>query len=137
MPDFSLARPTPMGVHSAVRSEFKMKSPVLFIIQNDSILTLAIISLLAADSEAHVIYSSCVDTAGLLDEISRSEPDVVLLDEQALGPSNEFLTQLLMENSGMRVIVIHQNSNRLEIYRKNDILITSAADLLEIVNQSD
>jgi hypothetical protein len=58
---------------------------------------------------------------------------VVLIDENAGCLSNDFLAQLLKENSKTRVIVMHENSNRLEIFRKEDVMLTGAKDLIDVV----
>ncbi len=111
-----------------------MKLPKVFMVQTNSLLSLAMMSLFAADTELKVIPSRSKDVAGLLNEIGRLQPDVIVMDEDAFCTSNDFLAQLLTENPKLCVIVIHQNSNRLNVIRKDDVILTSAADLVNVIS---
>jgi DNA-binding NtrC family response regulator len=87
---------------------------------------------LIKDLDLHESQSE--DLEGLLNEISKTDPTLILLDESS-SFSDEFpLVSILMHKPGLPVIVISENSNFMHIVRRETQVINSSSDLVKAVN---
>jgi len=104
----------------------------VLIVQNGSLLCAGIQRLLAGELEMEVLSSS-QDWGELAEEVRRTQPDVVVLDEAShlVNPAN--LLALLNAGSTLRVMVVSANDNLVRIYGKQQVLITQAMDLVNII----
>jgi chemotaxis response regulator CheB len=120
------------------------ESPVsplrVLLVQSASLLNDVLQDLLFSGSELKVVTSEARDIQELTGDIARSEPDVVVLvdwlpvtGEKPLA-ENETLAVLMNTRANLRVIVISQNSNWLKVFRKDDVLLSHAADLIDVIN---
>ena len=69
----------------------------------------------------------------LMDAVDKHRPDVVVLDD-TLEP--EYLSQLLGTNhdcSNMAVVLVYTNSNRVSLYRKQQINVKHTEDLFSVL----
>jgi chemotaxis response regulator CheB len=95
---------------------------------------MAVTSLLASEANLRVVASEAVDFKGLLAEIKCVKPDVILLEESMLMVTNTSIVELLDTFFELRVVVVSENNNWLQVFRKNTRLITSAADLIQAIH---
>ena len=111
-----------------------MKPPCVLAVLTASLFTVAVTSLLAAEPSLRVVASEATSFADLLREINCLDPDVILLEESMLLTTNTSLIDLMNTYSELRVIVVSENNNWLQVFRKKTQLITSAADLIEAIH---
>ena len=78
-----------------------------------------------------------VDFDGLLDEVSKIEPHMILLEESSLFSEDSFLVRLLIAKPGLPAIVISENSNTMHIVRRETMLLSSSDDLINAINQME
>jgi DNA-binding NarL/FixJ family response regulator len=111
-----------------------MTTPCILILQQDVLLQRALESLLlVSNPDLRVVTSEALDIKGLVAEISKFEPDAVLLSESMPMAGEESLVLLLTTYPKLRVIVASESSNWLHLYSKQDILLTRLTDLLKVI----
>ena len=111
-----------------------MNIPCVLIVVKNSLLSFALTNLInASDKGVAVIESTARELDELIIEINNNEADVVLLDKTSSFASEEMLTKLLMMYPKLLLIVVNEENNWLHIYRRDDILMTSARDLLSAI----
>jgi len=65
--------------------------------------------------------------------VDKLNPDVVIIQQDDLVCNLNLPAMLLQNHPGLRVITVSPHDNRMEVYSKQDILVTSASDLLSVV----
>ena len=114
-----------------------MQEPnVLFILKNP-LLNLALTKIIKdSKSSLNFIESNAQQYDELLMEIKTLIADVIILDKASYFASEEILTKLLNLYPKLLLILVDQDSNWLQVYRREDILINSSAELMEIIKSS-
>jgi DNA-binding NarL/FixJ family response regulator len=103
--------------------------------ETDSLLKRALVSILQDSSaEISVCFSQANDLFDLLAEISKIQPDVVLLAESMPLSKNEALTGITAAFPELRLIVVSEESNWLHIFHGEDMLLTSLPDFLKVIH---
>jgi hypothetical protein len=77
--------------------------------------------------------NQAVDFEGLLDEIQRVDPHLILLEEMFPFSENSLLSRLLVNVPGLPLIVISEDSNLMHVVRCNTRLLSSSQDLIETI----
>ena len=108
----------------------------VLIVQNGPLLCAGIQRLLAGELGLEVLSSSPQDRVELTQEVRRTQPDVVVLDEVSHLVDPASLLALLNTDSTLRVVVVSANDNLVRIYDKEQVLITQATDLINIIRDS-
>lgn len=104
----------------------------ILIVENELLLGAGIEHLLAGEADLDVMGIAGVDEANLLNEIKRSQPDIVILDRATclINPV-KLLTQLQVYPH-LRVIVISADDNIVQIFEKQEVLVTRIRDLASL-----
>lgn len=111
--------------------------PCVLAITKDSLLSIALTELINSSDTGLVVVGSTARTLEeLIQEINTHQADVILLEKSSPFAGEETLTKLLMLYPKLLVIIVDEESNWLRIYRKEDILMTSAADLLSAIHSA-
>ncbi len=97
------------------------------------LLNQAVISLASLEKRIEIVFSDAIDTNELAREISKINPDVVLLNESQPVASREVLTKLLTTLSKIKIVVVSADSNWLHVFNKEDLLLTRFEDLLTVI----
>jgi hypothetical protein len=113
-----------------------MKTPCLVVMPKNSLLNHALSSLLHADASLVLLDSHARDEQELLAEISRLGTEFIFMAESAPLASKEALISILVTHPSLCVVVVSENSNWLQVFRKSDVLLTQSKDLLNIFNLS-
>lgn len=71
--------------------------------------------------------------ADLIRELERYQPDVLIVDESIDVNYPTRLLQSLAVSPNVRVILLNGQANILHVYKKQDVLVTKASDLLSVV----
>lgn len=61
------------------------------------------------------------------------EVDVIILERTSASLWETFFTSLFATIPGLILIIISEENNWLQIYRREDFLMTSAADLITVI----
>lgn len=111
-----------------------MSEPCVLAVQQDSLISRALASILSSSkTELKVITYQAKDIGGLVAETLEHKPDIVILGESMPLAAKDSLGQLLMSFPTLRVIVVGEGNNWLHVFSKKDKLVTSQADLLDVL----
>jgi len=120
----------------SLKGRFVHNPCVLFITVN-SLLSLALANLSnASESDLVLIESSAQNFDELKKEINTYTADVILVDKSNYFAGEKLLTNLLMFYPKLLVIVVSEEDNWLHTYRREDILLTSTEDLLDVIQKA-
>jgi hypothetical protein len=86
-----------------------------------------------SDSKIKFFNSIATDVKDISIDISKFDPDVVLLEESMTKENTDMVPRFLMTYPNIRFIVISNDSNWLHIYRNKEMLITHPRDLLSSI----
>jgi DNA-binding NarL/FixJ family response regulator len=112
-----------------------MKTPCVLVMETDSLLKRAFVSVLQdTTAELLVCFSQAGDVWSLIAEISKINPDIVLFGESMPLSANESLSQIVSVYPALRLIVVSEQSNWLHIFQREDKLLTSLPDFLEFIH---
>jgi hypothetical protein len=78
--------------------------------------------------------SQAEDLEGLLNEISKIDPTLIILDDSSSFSGESSIMSILMHQPNLPVIVIGMDSNLMHILRKETKIINSSNDLVKAVN---
>jgi hypothetical protein len=111
--------------------------PCVLAITKDSVLGFALKNLIDASEVGLAVYESQAQTlAELVQEINDSQADVILLEKSNSFTREAILTKLLMLYPRLLVVIVNEENNWLNIYRREDILMTSPADLMNVIQSA-
>ena len=114
-----------------------MSIPCVLAITKDSVLSIALTNLINASDIGLIVIGSIAQTLEeLVEEINSQKADVILLEKSSPFAREKALTKLLMWYPRLLVIIVNEESNWLHIYRREDILMTSAADLISAIQSA-
>jgi len=114
-----------------------VQNPAVLVISMDSLLNLALTNIITdSDLGLSVIESKAQQYEELVEEINTIIADVILLDKASSFATEDILTKLLMLYPKLLLILVDPQSNWLHVYRREDILISSSAELMEIIKSS-
>jgi len=100
----------------------------------DDLLSQAIGLFLEANMTWDVIRVSKNRNAdGLIDEVKRVNPEVVILREDRVGENSTLPLRLINEQCCLKVISVGLESNLLQVYSKQNVILQGVTDLLSIV----
>jgi len=105
--------------------------PCVLVITKNSFLNVSLTNLIhASDIGLAVIESTAQEYEELIREIDTHEADVILLDKACTFADEEALTKLLTLYPKLLMVIVDEESNWLQVYRRENILMTSTQDLL-------
>lgn len=110
-----------------------MGTDCLLVIENDSPLNFAMEMLLVPSSGIKAVKSSAGNFQGLVDEVCNLRSQVVIFEDSAIPTEENSFTHLLISNPELKIIVVLRDSNYIHVFRKEEILIQSSSDFLEII----
>ena len=114
-----------------------MHTPCLLVVTKESLLNLALKNLINASEKSLVVNESKAQTyEDLIREINTFTTDVILLEKNSSFASDESLTKLLMLYPKLLLVIVNEEDNWLQVYRREDILMNSSADLMNIIAAS-
>jgi DNA-binding NarL/FixJ family response regulator len=110
-----------------------MDVPRVLVVDNGRLLGAGIESLLGVEIDLEVIGVSSDSRAGLIEEIRRFQPGVIVLDKDTYLTDPTSLLISLEDYSEVRVVQVSANSDLVCIYDKEQVLLTQGADLIKII----
>ena len=111
--------------------------PCVLAIMKDSVLGHAMTDLINSSEAGLIVVESEARTLEeLIEEINTYNADVILLERSSPFAGEEALTKLLMLYPRLLVIIVNEDSNWLHIYRREDKLMTTSADLISAIQSA-
>lgn len=111
-----------------------MPIPCVLVITENSLLGLALTNLINASESGLVVFESTAQEFDeLIREINSYTADVILLEQNSAFSGEESLTKLLTLFPKLLLIIVNEEDNWLHIYRRENLLMTSTADLLNVI----
>lgn len=89
--------------------------------------------LLAGEEDMDVRTLHCDDAQEVMDQVEDAQFDVLILDEDACGADPGNLISVFKTRPGLRVIVVSPTTNQVHVYDGNQITVTQAADVINVV----
>jgi len=103
----------------------------------DDVLSQAIVLLLESNMTWDVIrVSRKRGVDDLVKEIRRINPEVVILCEDKVGENSTLPLRLINEQRCLTVISLGLESNLMQVYSKQEVILEGVSDLLSIVESS-
>ena len=111
-----------------------MHIPCVLVITVNSLLGLALMNLIKVSDNGLVVFESTAkEFDELTQEITTLSADVILVERSNPFAGEDSLAKLLMSYPKLLVIVINEEDNWLHTYRREDVLMTSTADLISAI----
>jgi len=111
--------------------------PRVIVVTKDSFLNLALPKLIAvSEGKFDVVESNANGLDELAEEINATEANVVLLEQNDLVTEGDIFEKVLSVHPNLFVIITNQEDNWLRIYRRQDVLISSSADLINVISSA-
>ena len=104
----------------------------VLIVENELLLGAGIEHLLAGETDLDVMGITRVDEVKLLEEIRFSQPEVVILDRATCLINPTKLITRLPDYPCLRVIVISANDNLMQIFERQQVLVTHVHGLASL-----
>jgi len=112
-----------------------MNSTRILVTQQSEVLTRALSDMLLVSQATHELISSTAQNIEeFMTETSGRVPNVMVLGESTPLAARETLAHLLTTFPMLRVIVISNDTNWLQIYSKKVLLMTRNSDLLQLID---
>jgi hypothetical protein len=108
--------------------------PCILAFQKDSLIRLTLVNLVDNADEAFVLIDTEAENLEELDrEINQYHAKVIILENSSPFAEETSLSKLLVHSSKLLVIVIQEDNNWLDVYSKDNKLLTSTTDLLDVI----
>jgi hypothetical protein len=139
---FGVAVPLLVGITFSIPSDFgktlslasrtgeQVKQRVL-VSTKEMLLGAGIESMLMRQNELALISTISHNTIELINKIHRHKPEVIILDEKMYQDSVSELMACINERPEMRLVVVSDSENRIQIYNKRQLQVTQSMDLIE------
>jgi len=108
--------------------------PCVLVITVNSLLSLALTNLINASDTGLVVFESTAKEFDELKwEINSYSADVILVEKNNPFAGEDTLTKLLTLYPKLLIVIVNEEDNWLQIYRRENLLMTSPQDLLEVL----
>ena len=89
--------------------------------------------LLSHENDMNTFGIASTDLNEITQEIERLNPDVIIAEEKMPWLGSQKMFSLLTMITKLRVVVVINTENRLEVYEKKEIFIDRLADFISVV----
>jgi len=123
----------PVWVSKNFSTDDSVKTQNILVVGMQSLLSMGLASSLAQPADFQLTECDIDDLDALTDEIFRFEPVVVLLNQSSVLAAENSLGTILATFPNLRVIVIQEESNWLNIYSSKAFNLTHISDLRKVI----
>jgi hypothetical protein len=112
--------------------------PYVILLDGNNILSAGLASLLTENQELQLEHLTHVDDLSILQTISRRQPDVIVITESdpyELARILELL-ETAQPDSTWRIMIVHPDSNRIDLYDKRQVMINGRQDVIDLFSES-
>ncbi len=120
-------------MNEQARGDTQIRKKKVLVVQSDCIIGGVLLSLIARQENLEVVTITTDQPVDLTEEVTRIEPDVILLDDQGHYDCNQDLHTLLEVIPDLKIIIMDSNDNRIKVIAKNQYDIKSADHFFEII----
>jgi len=106
------------------------------IVGDSSLLSSGLEKMLAQQADITVTHSHSTTFGDLRADLKGKEPDIVVLHEASLLQNLIGQVGIFETYRGIRIIVVHEDTNELYIYSREQVQVTQADDLITVIQQS-
>jgi hypothetical protein len=111
-----------------------MRTPCVIAVMNRSLLSQGLTNLIDdSGDDMSPVYSAATSMDDFVEDIHRHKADVVVLENSGHFADHNSITKLLMVFSKLLVIIIREDNNWLNIFNREDKLLLSPRDLLDVI----
>jgi len=100
---------------------------------NEILLGAGVLNLLSREGDLSVTKAQLEDQVGLLREVERHHPDILILDETLRSKQLSDLARIFQIYPDLRILVINPKENVVHVYEKLEIRVDRSADLLAAI----
>ncbi|MBI5352270.1 MAG: hypothetical protein HZB50_06490 [Chloroflexi bacterium] len=112
-----------------------MQIPCIVTVKKRSLLSHILTDLTGTSGDGlFLIYSAATSMEEFVVEIENSDAAVVMLEKSGIFAEEDAVAKLLTVFSKLLVIVISEDNNWLNIFRREDKLLVSSVDLIDAVS---
>jgi hypothetical protein len=87
-----------------------------------------------SDADLNVIQSPAQDAFSICEAANQCRPDVIVFDRQTSEANQRAISHLLIVQPRLQIIVISAETNWMQVFRKEDILMSEPLDLLNLIH---
>jgi hypothetical protein len=110
----------------------------VLLLDGNNILSAGLANLLTENQSLRLQHLTAVDDLSILDAIERRPPDVIAITET--DPDDVIRMLRLLESaypaSTWRIMIVRQQTNRIDLYDKRQVMINRRQDVLDLFNDS-
>ena len=111
--------------------------PQVLLAPADSVMMAGVGMLLAREPGLEILPVEPANGPALVREIQRRQPDVIIIDKEALLAEAGGLFQLLVECPGLRVVVLNPEHNTMQVYDRAQVGVKAIGDLLAVLQRAE
>jgi hypothetical protein len=110
----------------------------VLLLDGNNILAAGLANLLTANQQLHFEHVTKVDDLSILDALNRRQPDVIVITEDDPYELTRILELLetTRPDSTWRIMIVRQDSNRIDLYDKRQVMISKRQDVIDLLNDS-
>lgn|GEM_PF-1584850 len=105
----------------------------ILIVENESLLGAAIEHLLTGITDFQVVGIKAPDEETLIEALKQIRADVLIFDEASLLKVSLRLLTEILNYPYLRIVVVNANNDYVQLYHKQEAVITQAADLINLI----
>ena len=111
--------------------------PYVILLDGNNILSAGLASLLTENQDLQLEHMSQVDDLSILEAIGHRRPDVIVITESdpyELARILELL-ETTQPDSPWRIMIVRQDTNRIDLYDKRQVMINRRQDVIDLFNE--
>ncbi len=112
--------------------------PYVMLLDGNNILSAGLAYLITENQELQLEHIADVDDLSILAAISRRQPDVIVITENDPYELTRILELLetARPDSAWRIMIVRQDTNRIDLYDKRQVMISRRQDVIDLFNDS-
>jgi hypothetical protein len=112
--------------------------PYVMLLDANNILSAGLANLITENQELQLEHVTKVDDVSILAAITRRQPDVIVITESDPNELTRILELLesAQPDGAWRIMIVRQDSNRIDVYDKRQVMINRRQDVIDLFNGS-
>jgi hypothetical protein len=108
----------------------------VMLLDGNNILSAGLANLITDNQELQFEHITQVDNASILEAFGRRQPDVVVITESDPNDLTRILELLdaTHPDSAWRIMIVRQDTNRIDLYEKRQVMINERQDVIDLFN---
>jgi hypothetical protein len=112
--------------------------PYVMLLDGNNILSAGLANLLTDNQKMEFDHITRIDNASIIQAFGRRQPDVVVITESDPDDLTRILELLesTQPNGKWRIMIVRQDTNRIDVYDKRQVMINQRQDVIDLFNDS-